>query len=367
MQHITLYQEPGRYAGWPANYGIWSWGNEIVVGFTLGHYQEGVAFHPRDKNRPFVAMQARSLDGGESWTVEPFPGSIPGGRGLSADEHVHRPLQVGPVLDSPDGPQPCPGDVDFTHPDFALMVARSGLGPGTRSWFYLSTDRCRSWQDPYALPLFGQPGVAGRTDYLVDGPQTCTFFLTAAKAQGGEGRVFCARTQDGGRTMEFVAWVTPDVPGYAIMPASVRLDGGEILTAVRCSDAHDGIPATRCWIDLYTSTDNGHSWSLCSTPVPNNGRGGNPPTLTQLRGGRLCLTYGFRDAPYGIRSQLSSDNGKSWGDPILLRTDGGNHDLGYPRTVQRADGQLVTVYYFNHQVDGERSIEATIWPAKRSA
>lgn len=361
MEQITVYREIGRYAGWPANYGIWCWGNEILVGFTLGHYREGVAFHPRDKSRPFVPMQARSLDGGASWQVEPFPGSVPGNRGLSADEHVDPPLQVGPVLDDPDGPRPCPGNVDFTHPDFALMVARSGLGPGTRSWFYLSADRGRSWQGPYRLPLFGQPGVAGRTDYLVRDGRTCILLLTAAKDRGGEGRVFCAGTQDGGRTFTFLGWVTPDEPGYTIMPASVAWGDQGILTAVRCSDAHDGRPATRCWIDLYESDDGGQGWSRRSTPVPDSGRGGNPPTLTRLADGRLCLTYGYRDRPFGVQARLSEDEGRTWSAPILLRTDGGDHDLGYPRTVQRADGRMVTVYYFNRAADGERSIEATIW------
>ena len=37
-QHIALYRKPGSYAGWPANYGIWSWQEEIVVSFTLGFY-----------------------------------------------------------------------------------------------------------------------------------------------------------------------------------------------------------------------------------------------------------------------------------------------------------------------------------------
>jgi hypothetical protein len=44
-----------------------------------------------------------------------------------------------------------------------------------------------------------------------------------------------------------------------------------------------------------------------------------------------------------------------------LRTDGGAWDLGYTRTVQRADGQMVTVYYFNDAADRERYIGATIW------
>ena len=88
MEHVTIYREPGRYAGWPANYGIWAWGDEIVVGFTVGYHDPAGGFHARDRNRPFVAMQARSLDGGRTWDVAPTPCRTPGGRGLSADEHV---------------------------------------------------------------------------------------------------------------------------------------------------------------------------------------------------------------------------------------------------------------------------------------
>ena len=27
-QHRFVYKEPGRFAGWPANGGIWHWGDE---------------------------------------------------------------------------------------------------------------------------------------------------------------------------------------------------------------------------------------------------------------------------------------------------------------------------------------------------
>ena len=35
--------------------------------------------------------------------------------------------------------------------------------------------------------------------------------------------------------------------------------------------------------------------------------------------------------------------------------------LGYPRTVERPDGKILTVYYFNDHKDQERYIAATIW------
>ena len=361
MQHVTIYREDGRYAGWPANYGIWSWGDEIVVGFTVGYHKTDAGFHSRDPDKPFVPMQARSLDGGETWQVGETPCRTPGDRGLSADEHVRDNLGIADALEAEASPFDCPKNVDFTHPDFALMCARSGLRAGAKSWFYTSADRCKTWQGPFDLPMFGQTGIAARTDYLVDSADACTPFLTAAKPNGDEGRVFCARTIDGGRNFEFVSWIGPEPAGFAIMPASVRLSDSRILVAVRCRGAKREWEAAQNWIDLYASDDNGATWNYMNRPVASTGVGGNPPTLTQLHDGRLCLTYGYRDVPHSIRAKLSADDGVTWDEEIILRDYGGNHDIGYPRTVQRPDGVMVTVYYFDDHPDGERYIAATLW------
>lgn len=364
MLHVPVYREPGRFAGWPANYGIWSWDNEIVVGFTVGYLRAGAGFHASDRDRLFLPRQARSLDGGYTWEVTPMPCHAPGNRGLSADEHVRPELstRTALALGLPYAPLPCPGDFDFTHPDFALLCGRTGLGGGTVSWFYLSQDRCHSWQGPFTLPLFGQTGVEARTDYIVSAPTVCTLFLTASRADGAEGGgVFCARTIDGGRSFLLVSWVARAEAGYVIMPASVQLAPRRIVVAVRAHDGRDSFEGGRHWIDLYLSEDDGLSWRWLARPVPDTGRGGNPPALTRLHDGRLCLTYGYRAAPFGIRARLSADEGATWSEEIILRDDGGCHDLGYPRTAQRPDGTLVTVYYFNDRLDGERYIAATLW------
>ena len=38
-KNVMVYKEPGRFGGWPANHGIWSWGNEIVVGFSAAYFK----------------------------------------------------------------------------------------------------------------------------------------------------------------------------------------------------------------------------------------------------------------------------------------------------------------------------------------
>ncbi|MDA1257680.1 MAG: exo-alpha-sialidase [Chloroflexi bacterium] len=367
MHNVNVYRVAGRYAGWPANYGIWSWGDEIVVGFTVGYHADDGGFHARDTGRSFITMQARSLDGGDNWEVGEAPLLAPGNGGISAEEHL-RATQT-PLSQRANAPAPHPGGIDFTRPDFAMMFARTGLTAGAESWFYTSDDRCRSWDGPFSLPMFGQLGIAARTDYLVEGPvahgsgdpHSCMMFLTATRPDGEEGRVFCAETDDGGRSFNFISWLRPDPPGFDIMPASVRVispeGGAGIVTAIRSRNA----AGDRDWIDLMRSDDAGRSWRYLSTPAPDTGTGGNPPAMIRLSDGRLCLTYGYRDAPSGIRAVLSTDDGETWGQEIVLRADGGNHDIGYPRSVQRRDGQVVTVYYFNDSPEGERYIAATIW------
>ena len=185
--------------------------------------------------------------------------------------------------------------------------------------------------------------------------------LTADKTNGKEGRVLCARTKDGAKTWQFVSWIGPEPDGFSIMPSSVRLSPTRILTALRRKEGEQH------WIETYATEDNGSTWTYLNRPAPSTGgHSGNPPSMIKLRDGRLAITYGVRAAPYGVRARLSDDHGLTWGDERILRSDGGGWDLGYPRTVQRPDGKIVTVYYFNDSLDEERFIAATIWdPGKK--
>ena len=194
----------------------------------------------------------------------------------------------------------------------------------------------------------------------MDGPDECLIFLTSAKSDGREGRPFCARTSDGAKTWKFVAWIGDEPKGYAIMPSSVRLGKTELLTSIRCRDGD------KSWLDLYRSLDNGLTWRLEPTPVGDLGEG-NPPSLIRLADGRISLAYGYRAAPFEIRARLSSDGGRTWAPEVTLRAQGGGRDIGYPASVQRPDGKIVTIYYFHDQPLSDRYIAATIWdPGKPS-
>ena len=335
VSNVVVYKEPGRFGGWPANNGIWVWGDEVVVGFMQGYFKNVAHGHAIDSQKPDVPRFARSTDGGLTWKVE-VPSFLDGdGREQDGTE--------------------CPGGLDFTAPDSAVALRMVSSGRGF-SRFYYSPDRATTWQGPYKLPAFDRKGIAARTDYLVDGPHALTAFITASKENGREGRVFCTRTQDGGKTWDFVSWIGPEPSGFSIMPSSVRLSPRRILTALRRKEGPTH------FIDAWVTDDNGASWNFLNRPVESTGgSNGNPPSMIKLKDGRLVITYGFRSAPYGMRARISTDQGLSWGPEIVLRDDGGTWDLGYPRTVQRADGKIVTVYYFNDRADQERYIAATIW------
>ncbi|WP_339909273.1 sialidase family protein [Symmachiella dynata] len=333
VKNTVVFKEPERFAGWPANNGIWSWGDEIVVGFTLGYYKKNpTGGHDIDRDQPSVPRQARSMDGGETWVVE---------RPSYIDKNGNQnKLQK---LDKP---------IDFSNPDLAVRF--------TKSQFHYSLDRCLTWNGPYELPVYGRPNLLCRTDYIVEGKNRLTAFIAAAKETGGEGQPLCIRTLDGGMTWDLVGWIGNQPPaayGYAIMPATVRIGKTGYLSMIRRGGIFDG--KKRWWIEPFVSPDDGKSWYLLKEPVIENS--GNPATLTRLKNGKLAMTYGWRRAPYGIRGRISDDDGQTWSREFVLRDDASSWDIGYPRSIQRADGKMVTIYYYHNDEQPQRFIGCTIW------
>jgi hypothetical protein len=45
------------------------------------------------------------------------------------------------------------------------------------------------------------------------------------------------------------------------------------------------------------------------------------------------------------QARLSDDEGRTWSEPMLISADGASGDLGYPSTVELADGTLLSVWY----------------------
>lgn len=348
VKNGVVYKVAGRYAGWPANHGIWIWGNEIVVGFESGHFKVNRSIHAVDYSQKEEHLLARSLDGGETWAIEKPLSLLPPPGGKMAG------------VPTEDGGKPTADlktAMDFSKPGFALTARMFSKDTGP-SHFYYSYDKGKNWNGPYHVPTFGTKGIMARTDYFIDGPKSMTMFITAALDTNKEGQVFCIRTTDGGLSWTKVG--VPSVPtnGFSIMPSSLRLSPKTILSAIRRIEGKDN------FIELTRSDDNGATWRIISRVTAQvTGNSGNPPSMVRLKDGRLVITYGHREAPYSIRARISKDDGATWGEELTLRQDGGDRDLGYTRTVVRPDGKLVTIYYFNDGRESERYIASTIWEA----
>jgi hypothetical protein len=336
--HSIVYGAPDKFCGWPANNGVWIWGNEIVVAFILAQYVEKPG---HNNGSPSYTVLGRSLDGGWTWTMED-PNNFAGDGGT---------------------PQPSPGGINFAQPDFALRTV-----PCTsEGQFFLSYDRGHTWQGPYTCGnLMSHPELSGlenssRTDYVVNGPDDCLIGMSARVYDSGlADRAFMARTTDGGATFDFVAWISPEPVGTTrgVMPSTVRISPNKLVTTLRRKNPGD-------WIDAFVSYDDSASWSFLSKVTDTYCCNGNPPALVRLTDGRLACAYGNR-LDWTIEARISEDQGATWSEAIVLRDDYqtdayGDADLGYCRMVQRPDGKLVTMYYWATPEHPTHHIAATIW------
>ncbi|MCA9076526.1 MAG: exo-alpha-sialidase [Planctomycetaceae bacterium] len=351
-QHVLIYGEDGKFGGWPANHGMWMWGDEVLVGLSTGiHKNLGKERHNIDREKPEHHVLARSLDGGVTWKLE-----HPQDNGMLVNFGGMRHGTTDPKHTEPN-PMPITEPIDFTHPDFCMTMRFQTINDGN-SRLYYSYDRGHNWKGPFIVPSFGQPGIMARSDYIVNDKHDCHVFLTCSKKNKQEGRVFCGRTTDGGVNWEFLSFVGPEPNGFSIMPSTVRLSPEHLLMTTRRREG-PGDEKHR-WIDTWESHDNGESWESLGNAVQDVGEG-NPPSMIQLQDGRICITYGDRKAPFEMAAKFSSDEGKSWSKPFILLTDTGGRDLGYPRTLQREDGKIITTYYYTPKDSPYRRVNATIW------
>ncbi len=207
-----------------------------------------------------------------------------------------------------------------------------------------SADAGRTWEVSEGFPS-GPDGEVlvpfGRVARAADGSLRATAYRDAC---------FMVRSDDEGAT-----WTRPVKIDDGINEGAIlHLGGGRWLAAIRSA----GPEVLRS----YRSDDDGATWTR-GADVSEQGQ--IPGDLIRLQDGRILLVYGDRRQDhFGVEGRISADEGQSWSTPFRLVNLPGPTDCGYPSSVQRADGTIVTAYYAGKSdLINEYHMGVVIWRA----
>jgi hypothetical protein len=192
-------------------------------------------------------------------------------------------------------------------------------------------------------------------------------FNRGAMCQGKDGRIFWVTAMeeigatkvttthllisaDRGKTWTYSCPVAADEKVTFNETSIYETPKGDLVAFQRTANFDDHAVVTR-------STDGGKSFQKWQDA----GFQGHPLYALRLPDMRVLLVYGYRHPPFGIRARILNAECDDFAKApeIVLRTDGGNGDLGYPWAANLPDNRALVVYYIN-QNDGPRHIAGTI-------
>jgi sialidase-1 len=230
-----------------------------------------------------------------------------------------------------------PGEAGAWAPDRlrAWQAAHNRLTAEQRQaelgqWMLRSTDGGVTWSPRYDCRVNSPHGPIQLSDgrLLYPGKELWT----------GQKRVGVCESTDDGQTWRWLAEI-PLRPGDTMANYhelhGVETADGRIVVQIRNHNQVNSRETLQC-----ESSDGGKTWS-----EPRAITWGLPSHLLRLRDDRLLMSYGYRRSPFGNQARVSSDHGRTWSEPLIISGDGGGGDLGYPSTVELADGSLLSVWY----------------------
>lgn len=237
-----------------------------------------------------------------------------------------------------------PKQPDFRDAILSALVCRSG--DGGRTWSqsknFPAPDEGWTSYIPFGDIKIGEGGALHVSCY--GGEWTDPAQSTKTKGY----RSWHFRSDDDGKTWTRTGVIGPKSNETTLL----HLGGRRWLAAARAAT-----------MELYFSEDDGAAWSGPQVVTGKNEINGH---LARLADGRIVLAYGNRvktPPQFGVLAKLSSDEGRTWGPPLRIASTLA-WDCGYPSTVQRADGKLVTAWYSKSSANHERyHMGVAIWEA----
>lgn len=228
-------------------------------------------------------------------------------------------------------------------------------GKVQRPWVCRSSDGGATWTRNGTFPVPEQSGLGADNNWVpfgdlhiaANGDLCGAAYLRKANKR----TCYFFRSSDDGVTWKQASALNP----VGNETAPLHLGNGKWLAASRVfatgPDVH---------IDLYASEDDGRTWARkldLTQPGQITGH------LMRLADGRVLASYGNRNRNnYGVDARISEDEGKTWGPPFRL-AHCPQSDCGYPSTVQRPDGGMVTAYYTKLDDDYHYEMRVVRWKA----
>lgn len=223
-----------------------------------------------------------------------------------------------------------------------------------------SEDGGNTWEGPInpphcppetSLDIYGQPIPAYNRGALCEGKDGRIYWVAAANDSLSPRRssTHLMISSDKGTTWKYSCPVAED-PKITFNETSLyETPKGDLVAFMRTANFDDHTCIAR-------STDGGKTFQKWQDA----GFQGHPHYALRLPDKRVLLVYGYRHPPFGVRARVLNPECTNFTatEEIVLRDDGGSHDIGYPWATMISKNRALVVYYLNI-ADGTRHIAGT--------
>jgi sialidase-1 len=249
------------------------------------------------------------------------------------------------------------GIPNLKQPNFLIDSAVVFLG----GYVLTSYDGAKTWEGPLYPPHIapevnfsatGEPLPAYNRGALYEGNNGKIFWVVAA-SEVSPNKITSNHllvSEDKGKSWKYSAPVAVD-KNISFNEASVyETPKGDLVAFLRTGNFDD----LAC---IARSQDGGKTFQ----PWQSMGFQGHPLQALRLPDDRVLLTYGYRHKPYGIRARILNPECTDFATApeIVLRTDAGTTDIGYPWAVMLDNRRVLVTYYYS-VAGGPQHIAGTI-------